>query len=91
MCIADSHFTKVQDCASAHEMWAFLCGYYQRNTTATKAYFIKQLFNLKMAKGSSISNYLNNIAELASRLVSLKRLVDEEYMIAILLNSLLLS
>ena len=88
MCIADSHLAEVQDCASAHEMWASLCGRYQRNTTATKAYLIKQLFNLKMAEGSLISDHLNNMAELTSRLASLKRPVNEEYMIAILLNSL---
>jgi len=87
MCIADSHLAEVQDLRTAQEMWNALCGRYERNT-ASKTYFLRKLINLKMQEGTAVGDHLNSTTDIISKLSALKAPLKEEYIIAILLNSL---
>ena len=88
MCIADSHLAEVQDFRTAKEMWEALLGRYEKSTTASKTFILRELMNIKMEEGGSVGQHLNKVADLASKLAALQAPLNDNYIVAILLNSL---
>lgn len=61
---------------------------YEKPSTSNKVFLMKQLFKMKMAKGSSVVNHLNDFNTVTSQLSSLKVVFDDEIRALLILSSL---
>ena len=68
--LSKSVYFNVKDMKTSHELWEKLCGLYEQKSAASQLYWLKQLVDLKMKEGTSMSNHLNEINTMYSNLVS---------------------
>ena len=63
-------YFNVKDMKTSHELWEKLCGLYEQKSAASQVYWLKQLVDLKMKEGTSMSNHLNDFNTIYSNLVA---------------------
>ena len=63
-------YFNVKDMKTSHELWEKLCGLYEQKSVASQVYWLKQLVDLKMKEGTSMSNHLNDFNTIYSNLVA---------------------
>ena len=61
---------------------------YEKPSTSNKVFLMKHLFNMKMEKGGSITNHLNEFNTITSQLSSVGVIFDEEIRALLILCSL---
>ena len=61
---------------------------YQETSASNKVFLIKRLFNMKMSKGGSVVDHLNEFDKLTGQLSSLKVTFDDEVRALLILCSL---
>lgn len=59
-------------------MWKKLQNTYEQHSAATKIYWLRKFFNLKMKEGTSIDAHLNEFNSIVTQLANQKYVVDEE-------------
>ena len=62
---------------------------YEKPSASNKLFLMKHLFNMKMSKGGSVANHLNEFNTLTSHLSSVKVKFDDEVRALLILCSLL--
>ena len=88
LCLAQSmtfNITKVKTTKELMETLTRLC---EKPSTSNKVFLMKRLFNMKMAEGGSIENYLNKLNTITSQLSFVGINFDEEIMALLILCSL---
>ena len=70
------------------ELMATLSGMYEKPSTNNKVHLMKKLFNLKMVKGMSVTQHLNEFNTITNQLSSVEIDFDDEIRALILLASL---
>ena len=68
--LSKSMYINVKDMKTSHELWEKLCGLYEHKSAASQVYWLKQLVDLKMKKGTSMSNHLNDFNTIYGNLVA---------------------
>ena len=68
--LSKSMYFNVKDMKTSHELWEKLCGLYEQKSAASQVYWLKQLVDLKMKEGTSMSNHLNDFNTIYSNLVA---------------------
>jgi hypothetical protein len=51
---------------------------YEKPSTSNKVFLMKRLFNMKMPKGGSVANHLNEFNTVTNQLISVKVEFDDE-------------
>ena len=62
---------------------------YEKPLTSNKVFLMKRLFNMKMSKGGSVANHLNEFNTLTSQISSIRVNFDDEIRALLILCSLL--
>ena len=57
--LSESVYFNVKKAKSIFELWQKLCDLYEKKSAASQVYWLKQLVDLKMNEGMTMSNYLN--------------------------------
>ena len=52
-------YYNVNKCVTSYELWSKLCTIYSQKSVASQIYWLKQLVDLKMKDGASMSNHLS--------------------------------
>ena len=61
---------------------------YEKTSASNKVFLMKRLFNMKMSKGGSVADHLNEFNTLTSQLSSIKMNFDDEVRALLILCSL---
>ena len=60
---------------------------YEKTSASNKVFLMKHLFNMKMSKGGSVANHLNEFNTLTIQLISIKVNFDDEVRALLILCS----
>ena len=52
-------YYNVNKCVTSYDLWSKLCTIYSQKSAASQIYWLKQLTDLKMKDGTSMSNHLS--------------------------------
>ena len=66
--LSKSVYFNIKDMKTGFELWQKLCDLYKKKSVAPQVYWLKQLVDLKMTKGTSMSNHLNEFNTIFSQL-----------------------
>lgn len=53
---------------TSFELWEKLCSLYEQKSAVSQIYWLKQLFDLKMKEGTTMSSHLNDFNTIFSQL-----------------------
>jgi gag-polypeptide of LTR copia-type len=87
-CIDDSVYHHISTETDAKALWEKLESLYERKTAQYKAFYIRNLINMKYQEGSSVSDHLSRFQDCVNYLSTMKIVLDEELKALILLSSL---
>lgn len=68
--LSKSVYFNVKDTKTNFELWQKLCDLYEKKSAAPQLYWLKQLVDLKMKEGMSMSRHLNKFNTIFSQLSS---------------------
>ena len=63
-------YFNVKEAKTSFELWQKLCDLYEKKSAASQVYWLKQLVDLKMKEGTSMSNHLNEFNTINFRQLS---------------------
>jgi hypothetical protein len=86
--ISDDAIAPVRDAKTSNEAWTRICAQYERKGLSAKVSLRRQLVTTRFLENSSMKTHINNIHELASRLIAINSPVKDEEIAMILLSSL---
>ena len=66
--LSKSVYFNVKEMKTSFELWQKLCDLYEKKSVASKVYWVKQLVDLKMTEGTSMSSHLNEFNTIFSQL-----------------------
>ena len=66
--LSKSIYFNVKDMKTTHNLWGKLCGLYEQKSAASQVYWLKQLVELKMKEGTTMSSHLNDFNTIFSNL-----------------------
>ena len=66
--LSKSVYFNVKDMKTSFELWQKLCNLYEKKSAASQVYLLKQLVDLKMTEGTSMSSNLNEFNTIFSQL-----------------------
>ncbi|MCO5592845.1 hypothetical protein L7F22_046849 [Adiantum nelumboides] len=75
--LVESVYFNVADELSAYDAWTKLNGLYEKQSVASQVYWLKKLVDLKMKKGTPMSNHLNEFNIIYSQLSAQRVRFDE--------------
>ncbi|KAK1414099.1 hypothetical protein QVD17_29840 [Tagetes erecta] len=73
---------------TARGMMLALSNMYEKPSAANKVFLMRELFTMRMKEGSSVTEHINNLNSILSRLSSVKMKFDDETKAVLLLSSL---
>ena len=66
--LSKSVYFNVKEMKTSFELWQKLCDLYEKKSAASQVYWLKQLVDLKMTEGTSMSSHLNEFNTIFSQL-----------------------
>jgi len=88
LCLTDEIMYNVMDEETSRRLWSMLETLYMTKSLSNKLYLKKQLYKLRMKKGTTVLKYLNFLNKVISELLAIDVKIDEEDKALILLSSL---
>ena len=86
--LSKSVYFNVKDMTTSFELWEKLCDLYEKKSAASQVYWLKQLVDLKMKEGTSMSSHLNEFNTIFSQLSSQEIKFDDSVKAIFLLVTL---
>ena len=87
--LSKSVYFNVKDMKTSFELWQKLCNLYKKKSAASQVYWLKQLVDLKMTEGMSMSSHLNEFNTIFSQLSAQEIKFDDSVKAIFLLVTLL--
>lgn len=88
MAISTSQLYLITSYDTPKDAWTALCQHFERGTLANKLFLKKQYFRTQMVEGTSISEHLKRMKEMADKLAAIGSPIAEEDQVVTLLGSL---
>ncbi|KAH9327587.1 hypothetical protein KI387_007765, partial [Taxus chinensis] len=86
--VSDDLIPEVRNATVASTLWASLRDKYQTSEKSRVLYLKNMLFSVKLQEGGLLSEHLLRMKDLRDQLSSINKKVDDDDMVALVLNSL---
>ena len=86
--LSKSVYFNVKDMKTSFELWQKLCNLYKKKSAASQVYWLKQLVDLKMTEGTSMSSHLHEFNTIFSHLSAQEIKFDDSVKVIFLLATL---